>query len=80
MRWRTGVPAGRLFGALAADQGGWPRADRRSARRERSEQAHTVFLVLDVDGGPVPFNFGIGRGLTASADHWTVKAIFELPL
>ena len=42
--------------------------------------SHTLFWVVDVDRGPWVFNAGIGRGLTADADRWTVKAIFELPL
>ena len=46
----------------------------------RAEQGHTLFLALDVDKGPIPFNFGIGRGLNSATDRWTVKAIFEIPL
>ena len=45
-----------------------------------SKESHTLFLALDVDSGPLPFNVGIGRGLTSSADHWTIKAIFDLPI
>ncbi|MDE3011698.1 MAG: hypothetical protein KGI67_12505 [Pseudomonadota bacterium] len=45
-----------------------------------SQQAHTLFAALDVDRGPLAFNVGIGRGLTAAADRWTIKAIFEIPL
>ena len=51
-----------------------------SSLQPYSQQSHTLFLALDVDAGPVPFNFGIGRGLTAPADHWTIKGIFELPI
>jgi len=43
-------------------------------------QEHTLFLALDVDRGPLEFNFGVGRGLTDAADRWTVKAIVEFPL
>lgn len=46
----------------------------------RAEQSHTLYLAFDVDKGPLPFNFGIGRGLNGSTDRWTVKAIFEIPL
>jgi hypothetical protein len=45
-----------------------------------SQQSHTLFAAIDVDSGPLPFNLAIGRGLTAAADRWTVKAIFELPI
>jgi hypothetical protein len=45
-----------------------------------SEQSHTLYLAIDVDRGPVPFNFGIGRGLNGATDRWTVKAFFEIPL
>ena len=46
----------------------------------RSEQSHTLYAAIDVDRGPIPFNFGIGRGLPGAADRYTVKAIFEIPL
>ena len=36
-----------------------------------SEQSHTLFAVLDTPW----LNFGIGRGLNAATDRWTVKAI-----
>jgi hypothetical protein len=45
-----------------------------------SKQSQQVFLALDFDGKPVPFNLGIGRGLNAASDKWTLKAIFEVPL
>jgi hypothetical protein len=45
-----------------------------------SNQAHTVYLVLDVDRKPFVFNIGIGRGLTAATDHWTIKSIIEIPV
>ena len=46
-----------------------------------SRQSNTLFGALDVTlKGGWGFNVGIGRGLTASADRWTVKAIFEIPL
>jgi hypothetical protein len=43
-------------------------------------QANTLYAVVDVDLKGWGFNFGIGRGLTGSADRYTVKAIFEIPL
>ena len=43
------------------------------------EQNNTLFLTTDVQRGPLPFQFGVGRGLSPGADHWTVKAIFEIP-
>lgn len=45
----------------------------------QAEQGHTLYLALDIDRGPVPFNFGIGRGLNSATDKWTVKAIFQIP-
>lgn len=42
--------------------------------RERSQR---LFATLDVDHGPLVFNVGLGRGLTASAERWTLKFIFE---
>jgi hypothetical protein len=45
-----------------------------------SNQSHTVYLALDFDRKPFVFNIGIGRGLTAATDHWTIKTIFEIPI
>ncbi len=45
-----------------------------------SQQTHTLFAAIDVDRKPWVFNLGIGRGLTAAADRWTIKALFELPI
>lgn len=45
----------------------------------RREQASTLYLVWDYSGEPFDFNLGVGRGLTATTDRWTVKAIIELP-
>ena len=44
------------------------------------KQSQQLFAAIDVGRGPVPFNFGIGRGLNGASDKWTVKAIFEVPL
>ena len=38
-----------------------------------SEQQHTLYAVLDTPW----LNFGIGRGLNAATDRWTVKAIIS---
>jgi len=43
------------------------------------EQATQLFLVIDVERGWLPFNFGVGRGWNG-ADPWVVKAIFEMQL
>ena len=45
-----------------------------------NEQNHTLYLTADVDKGPLPFNVGIGRGISPAADNWTIKAIFEVPI
>ena len=39
----------------------------------RAEQSHTLYAAVDIDRGPVPFNFGIGRGLTRATDSWVLK-------
>ena len=38
------------------------------------------FLMAYWEGGPIPFQAGIGRGLSQSSDNWTIKAIFSIPL
>lgn len=43
------------------------------------EQANTLYAVVDAAIGSWGINFGVGRGLTGSADKWTVKAIFAIP-
>lgn len=43
-------------------------------------QAHTLFAVADFERHGFGINFGIGYGLSAAADRWTVKAILEFPL
>jgi hypothetical protein len=45
-----------------------------------AQQANTLFAVIDTTFKSIGINFGIGRGLTGSADKWTVKAIFAIPL
>jgi hypothetical protein len=44
------------------------------------EQQHQLFLALDLDRKPWNVNFGIGYGLTAASDRWTVKMIIDVPL
>jgi hypothetical protein len=44
------------------------------------KQSQQLFLAFDVRGGSIPINFGVGRGLNAASDKWTVKMIFEVPL
>jgi hypothetical protein len=39
----------------------------------RSEQSHTLYLVLDTER----INFGIGRGLNGATDRWTIKSIIS---
>jgi len=43
------------------------------------EQDQTLYLTLDVDRKPLMFNIGVGRGLNGATDHWTLKAIIEVP-
>jgi len=44
------------------------------------QQKHTLYWAIDIDRSPWNVNFGIGRGLTAVTDRWTVKAIVNIPL
>jgi hypothetical protein len=43
------------------------------------ERDNRLFLAIDYAGKPFAFNFGVGRGQTAGADKWTVKAIIDVP-
>jgi hypothetical protein len=43
-------------------------------------QDNTLFLAWDFDGKPFGFNVGVGRGLNAATDAWTLKTILELPI
>ena len=43
------------------------------------DQSNSIYLVTDVERGPIPFQFGVGRGLNANADRWTFKMILEIP-
>ena len=45
-----------------------------------AQQEHSVYAVLDVERGPWVMNIGIGRGLNAQTDRWTIKAIIEIPM
>ena len=42
-------------------------------------QEKSTFVVLDYEGDPFDFNFGVGKGMTAATDTWTVKAIVSYP-
>jgi len=39
-----------------------------------------VFLKVYCDGGPLPFQAGVGRGFTNSSDTWTLMTILSIPL
>lgn len=40
------------------------------------DQTHLLFLALDLLDSKYEWNIGVGRGLTESADPWTLKTIF----
>ncbi len=45
-----------------------------------AERVRTLYLAIDVNRAPWVFNFGVGKGLDAATDRWTLKAIFEIPI
>lgn len=48
--------------------------------RPWSQTQETLYWAFDIDRPPWAINFGVGRGLTAITDRWTVKMIIEIPL
>jgi hypothetical protein len=44
-------------------------------RLPRDQQNRTLFAVMEIERKTWSLNFGVGRGLTAATDDWTVKAI-----
>ncbi|BDU68953.1 hypothetical protein GETHOR_10540 [Geothrix oryzae] len=66
-RWKTAAPGLELY----LDHGLLNQVD---LSREQSQR---LFLTLDVDHAPLVFNVGLGRGLTAASERWTLKFIFE---
>lgn len=43
------------------------------------EQEKMMFGVIDYEGKPFNFNFGVGKGMNKNTDPWTVKGIIDLP-
>lgn len=43
-------------------------------------QAKVLYAALDAKISRFDINFGVGRGLNAAADRWTLKAILGMPL
>lgn len=69
-RWKHAAPGLELY----MDHGLLNHMD---AARQQNQR---LFLTFDVDHAPFVFNVGIGRGLTAASERWTLKFIFEVPL
>ena len=44
------------------------------------QNAQTIYAVADLKVRGFDLNLGVGRGLTAPADHWVVKAVIGVPL
>ena len=44
------------------------------------QQNRAVFAVAEFVAGDWRWNIGVGHGLTAASDSWTIKAVLELPL
>ena len=62
---------------------GWERYNDRgpyNAALPPSQQNTVNYAVIDYVGDPFDFNLGIGKGASASADRWTLKAIIEVPM
>jgi hypothetical protein len=43
------------------------------------DQDHRVYAAIDVDRKPWQINAGVGYGLSAGSDRWTLKAILTIP-
>jgi len=43
------------------------------------QQEKSSYVVMDYEGEPFDFNFGIGKGTTSVTDTWTVKGIVSYP-
>jgi len=57
----------------------YPDFGRLSDHSSFREQDHRLFAVIDLDRKPWVVNVGVGYGLTAASDRWTVKAIVNVP-
>jgi len=44
------------------------------------QTGQSIFAVAYWEGAPIPFQFGVGHGLTLGSDTWTVKAILSIPI
>lgn len=42
-------------------------------------QDRTLYIVWDHEAEPLRFNLGIGKGMNANSDAWTLKSIIEVP-
>jgi hypothetical protein len=69
IRWKQAAPGLELY----VDHG---LLNRLAPSREQNQR---LFLTLDVDQAPFVFNVGLGHGLTAASERWTLKFIFEIP-
>jgi hypothetical protein len=43
------------------------------------QQDNTLYFVVDYEGKPFNFSFGIGKGRTPASDTWTAKSIIDWP-
>jgi hypothetical protein len=69
-RWKKAAPGLEFY----AEHGPLNHLDSLRGQNQR------LFATLDVDQAPFVFNVGLGRGLTATSERWTLKFIFEIPL
>jgi hypothetical protein len=67
-----------VFGGLALGLEYYSDIGTLAQRLPREEQDNALYAALDIERKSWSLNFGIGHGLTAAADNWTIKAILGL--
>ncbi|HEY6239983.1 MAG TPA: hypothetical protein VIW78_04025 [Burkholderiales bacterium] len=72
LAWKAMYEVGRGF-ALGAEY--YNDIGTLANRLPSDQQDRTLYAVMDIERKTWALNFGVGRGLTAATDDWTVKAI-----
>lgn len=76
LAWKAMLEVGGGF-ALGAEY--YSETGTLSNRLPHEEQNNVLYAVLDLERKSWSLNFGVGHGLTAASDNWTVKAILGFP-